>query len=309
MGAASTQSVVWDLSKREVLPNRALLKNGAELAVMPNRDTYSEELVASDFDKKKRVTLVTNQRVFVEAAFPSNRNADAIIFSDICSGAGCDGLTIHIAVPHGDFLRTYRIGDAKHISLTLEDGILTKGYAKGIYAGADNLGNPVYESYKFIKHVGFVVPKFDNRFSHLVGSHPDTFFSDNSLRKPLVASMGADKFKDFRFSIRASSVSKLLRGRYILYQGCSPGLCDAEFSALLIDAVTGGMWWTRFKGNDSESGRIEIASRKYLSPLSTAIVSSHSDFDGHYLKILETGSLIYEKYPKSENPHREGLGK
>jgi hypothetical protein len=291
---AKAETFVWEAKKAtfaKALP-RVILSNNVIVELAGAEGTFERSISAASLDSNQKKTLIKNDWVEISASYPSADKASVVILKDACSGSICRWTNVTVLVPHGKFVKTYTIDDPSKVTLTIKNGQLMNGRAEGVLTGVDEYGGERQVALSFVPSAGFVLPNFKREYAKLIGEHPDKFFADEVLRKPLVQAVGLEVFRDLRRAIRVASPSAIVNNRYIVMQGCVPHDCGGNYGFLMIDGLTADLFWARY--NDSKnlySGATTKADKSQLQQiLASDEVSQYSDVK---LTITSDGTIAY----------------
>jgi hypothetical protein len=247
----------------------------------------NKRIVAYNAKKKQAETVAENDVTYIAAAYPSLSKAKVAIVGQSCTQTECRPQDTKFVVAEGDFIKTYSIEDAKKVDIRFQDGEGLWAKAEGITMGNDSYGAAIREPLTFKPGLGFISDSLTPRFQEMVGKHPEQFLNDPSIRDVLLNKMGNDGFLQFRERMKVASGAKLVRGKFLLLQGCEAHKCVDNLATLLIDGATGDMWWC-----SSEEGKLLGSSGSTLAPKLRRLRTSelHSlapsiDLDHEYLTI------------------------
>ena len=238
------RSFTWERVKTTIKPGtRVTFSNGIVLAGTGKDKEISKRMLAQDLKKKHTETIAENDNVYIAAAYPSLGKAQVAIVGQRCIQTECRPQDFKFVVINDDFVKSYSIEDASKVEVQFRDNGEIWAVAQGITMGSDAYGADIRENLEFKPGLGFVSAALNTRFSDLIGKHPDVLLNDSALRDALVSKMGVDEFRRFRESMKVSSGARLIRGKFILLNGCKAHSCSDDLSTLLIDGATGDMWW------------------------------------------------------------------
>jgi hypothetical protein len=292
---ASAETFVWDAKKAggaKAIPG-AILANNVIIEEDGSKELFDHSITAFSIDNKQKKTIVKNDIASISASYPTVRKASVVVLADSCSGTICHWTNITVLIPDGNFVKTYAIDNPSKITLTIVNGELISGRAEGVPAGQDEFGSDRHATLIFVPYAGFVPPNFKREYAKLIGEHPDKFFSDEILRKPLAKVLGLDKFRDLRHAIGVASPTALIQNRYIVMQGCIPHNCGGNYGFLMIDAVTSNIFWARFDESKASyfGGTSEVDKLTMQSALDSDDIFQYSDAK---LSVTNTGKITYK---------------
>lgn len=239
----------------------------------------------------KTQALVSDDIGAILRAIPSPDNAIVVIYANGSSGTCCAGiLAITVAVAVGDKVEIVELGSisasnaAAKLDIRIKDKKVERIVATHIDDGENELGDKLYSDRRFVSSVGFVDVRFRDQFLKLLGKDwVSLFFQDEELRRSLLTSIGADKFRKLRTFFGVRLLAQLKDGRYLVAKGCMSGICGVTQGSLVIDGVSGGVWaaW----GDSYE--------REYGLGSSVAATYDVGNSIGYYLS-LDVMSVNYE---------------
>lgn len=281
---------------------RVEFSNGASISIMKPDDWVGGGIVATSFDGKqtKIITDEYNDRVLINDYFPSQRSADMAIISETTSGTISQiiGWSTKVVVPEGNFVKVYDLGgEPKDFTATFNRKRELLTASAEMTGRTDDLGSPITYKVDLVRDVGFVEPEMKQKYYKLVGKHPEVLFEDPETRELLLKTVSKEEFRALRVDISRAPKSELLRGRYILFEGCNPAFCGGGHAAILIDTYTDNLWWTKISDNENNSGGTMAASKDTNPSIETlkAVVHGLEDNMGHTLAFSQDGELIYKR--------------
>jgi hypothetical protein len=262
-------------------------KNDQEKQTEKKEQGPNKRIVAYNAKKKLAETVAENDVTYIAAAYPSLTKARVAIVGQSCTQTECRPQDTKFVVVDGDFIKTYSIEDAQKVEIRLQDGDDVWAKAEGITMGNDAYGAAIQQPLTFKPGLGFISNSLNPRFQDMVGKHPEQFLNDPNIRDILLSKMGNDGFLQFRERMKVASGAKLVRGKFLLLQGCEAHNCVDNLATLLIDGATGDMWWC-----SSEAGKLLGNNGSTLPPKLRRLRTSelHSlapsiDLDHEYLTI------------------------
>lgn len=232
---------------------------------------------------------LTDSIINVVAAFPDSNNSQVAVVTSNCGGTACPFNETYAIYLYKGKLRMDEIAtiynEDYRVNVETESDLLKSIAVTNVWDGDRNeLGDPVMSSRTLIPGKGFVVKNFQKELIGLIGEHPETFFSDKQARARFVQEIGASNFKSLRESMAVAAPSRLVNGRYIVFDGCMAHYCDVVQSALVLDGVLGNVWALQI---DSE--------KKEYSFFSTdALTRSSADMFIYYTELRKAVEVVFE---------------
>lgn len=293
------QTFVWEMKRHQYedgIP-RVIFTNGAIIERIKNTSfTFGSKVTATTLENKIKSVLIENDYASIVAAYPNNRRASAVLLYDDCVGSLC-APTLTVVTTDGKFLKSYALKNApSKVTLTVNNGVLISGRAEGMYDGLDEYGSEKTIGMSYLGSTGFVVDGFKREYSKLIGQHPDTLFADEVLRRPLAKAAGLEIFRDLRQAIQVASPIVLVKGRYLVLQGCMPHFCSENYSFILIDALTSDFYWTRY---NSPSEIYAGGTKKTDKTTMESVLASDAFFHYEDVKLIVNSEGFVTFAPKS----------
>jgi hypothetical protein len=233
--------------------------NGETLSyVQDNPKSLYGSLLGKTRDGSKIAAInLSDSIINIVAAFPDSKNAQVAIVTSNCGGTSCPfnetyALYLHKGKLHMSEIATIYNRDYR-VNVEIESESLKNIGATNIWDGSRNsLGDPLMSSRTLSLGKGFVVKDFQKDFISLIGEHPEAFFSNKQLREIFAQKIGSSNFKSLRESMVVAPSSKLIDGRYIVFDGCMAHYCDVIQSALVLDGVLGNVWALQIDKNKKQ---------------------------------------------------------
>lgn len=279
-----TQSFVWSPIKDETNDQRKNLhkvrfKNGTEIKNESSEEQHlvHNELIVKDSAGAETI-LLTDDYVDIDAAFPSPSEATVAIATTQCAGNTCDWRSTYVITIKGNTVEKYFVGNnVDYVKLLIEGNDISSGIAKASI-GTNDVGDEVSKHLRFFPTVGFGYTNISTKYLDIVGKYPHDFFTNETLRKPLLEAMGEKTFKSLRSKLDVSTLITLESHKYLVFEGCEAHECNDSWGTLIIDATNDQFWWlTKSKTNLRHSGNLKLPSEETRSfnALLSQIFSRH----------------------------------
>lgn len=283
----------YDLSEKNIKSVEFI--NGAYLKYFDESQNESElnSIVAFPNGNSYKNVIVEDDNVSIISAFPSENKSVAAIVVNSCGGNSCREAPMHLVIPEKNFIRKYLIGDSPNkIKLVINaENKVVDGKAFDVYLRDDEFGSPVYQDLKYFPDVGFVHLDVKKYYLPVIGYiHPDEYFDNKLAREPLVKLVGLEKFRNLRNLMSGPGSITLLKGRYILLEGCKAHFCDSSFAAIIIDSLTDDIYWSAVDNKVSFGATKKIIKNdiSFFNDLVSQVSYSR-------LKVNNKGEILFEK--------------
>ena len=227
-------------------------RNGSRLVALKEPGAFSDgRIVLKDKGNEVGKDFLGNDRVYINAAFPSRTSAGLAIISGECAGNAsfCATRDAYLVLAEGGTLKAYGYGDSRSEILVNIDGAgRVSAKVSQVVLGKDAFGSDIYGSLSFTPGKGFIDTRAKEYYVYLVGKHPSQFFDDPIARRKLAAITGMEKFREVRLAFDVGGAISVEKWRFLLVTGCMAHNCDDTSGVVVIDTTNDDCWLLRRKG-------------------------------------------------------------
>ena len=262
----SNQKITWNSKDRnyETLTSVRFTNNTSLIyKSKPNDYSSSPKILLSNQNGVTKEFL-TDDHVYIEAAYPSADKAEIAIISNVCGGSSCYLKDTYLVTQVDGSLEKFLIGSRQiKFEATLSNKELISA-TSNVLLGIDNYGSEYFGEVVFVKDKGFVLPSMKNYYKELLGKYPWDYFDNKVAREPLVSKIGVEKFKQLRNYLEVASGVKIIDYRFLAVNGCLPHACGDSFAVIIIDTKNDDLWWIKIAGDVIESGGTKVTPDKRI---------------------------------------------
>ena len=269
-------------------------KNGSKLIALKDAADFSDsKIILKENSSSAGKALLENDRVFINAVFPSRMSAELAIISGECAGNAsfCATPEAYLVLPEGGAIKAYRYGEStSEIVAKIDSEGRVSARVNHVVFGKDEFGSNVYGSLRLTPRKGFFDTRAKQYYVDLAGKHPSKFFDDQSARRELVRIIGLEKFREFRNAFDVGGEISFEKWRFLLVSGCMAHSCDDTSGVLVIDATNDDCWILRRKGSVFYTTGSR-AIKRYEVELFEEVISGIELLEGHKLSVSSAGFL------------------
>jgi len=210
-------------------------------------------------DTPKSEFFITNACdgiVHIRAAYPNLTNAKVAIASTNCGGTMCSTYSDFYVIFNGKYgLKIAKIGTnygdprgrVTNYSFWFKGDLISKSTITNFFDGQTNeLGDLLVSTRNFTPQGAFIDSGFSKKYIELIGEHPESILSNESLRLPIVKIIKPEQFRNLRDSMSGPGYSTVANGRYIVFNGCMKHNCTFEYGSIILDGFTGELQAMQF---------------------------------------------------------------
>ena len=100
----------------------------------------------------------------------------------------------------------------------------------------------------------WIDPSMSEKYRNVIGEHPDDFFSNQTLREPMVTLFGEEKFRKIRDRTQVAGGVRVVNGDLLVLEGCMPHSCDTDSAVTVVDTKSGQFYTIFIEGGVLHTG-------------------------------------------------------